>query len=1212
MKNIKQFGVLIIFFTTLVMFTGATAATATANVYPSWSNDHIQSYISNGNYSTIYFMKGTYNNISLNVTQPISLKPAPGAVVTLNGSSGCTIYNSCNNSYSNVTGFVFENNNGSSTICNMGKLNLTKCTFTNNTAQWSSAIYNEGTSTVTNCTFTNNSASFGGAIYINGNGNLTVTGSTFTDNNATRGAIYNEGKLTVTGSTFTGNNATSVYNEGTSIVTGSTFTGNNATYGGVICNDGGYAHINFNRIVGNGNYELYNTNNGLIDATNNWWGSNKGPVVSFNGQSDINNVNGSVSNNSWLVLSIISSGIKVTQGNSLNIPVDLIYNNQGEDTSSLGYVPNGISIEFITNMGVINSTAFTKYGTAFSTLNFNITAGNVTAFLDNQTISTMVQGVFSSIQSAINDTNTKNGDIIEVEDGTYIENIILNKQLTLEPVNMGKVTIQPLDPTRPVITVTGNKAIITGFNIIGATNSDGIYINSTSSCIFGNNLTGNQFGIYLNNSLNSTLYGNNVTNNSYDGIHIFNSTNSTIFKNNVFKNTNDGIYVDTSNNSTIYGNTISNNSYNGIYFNNSLNSTLYGNNILSNTLDGIYLNNSSANINFNRIYGNGRYGLENQGNGTVNATNNWWGSNNNPSSNIYNNGGNVTSNPWLVLSITNSCDYSNSNGTTHNYIITADLTHNSTGNGTSSSGSIPDGTLINFLANLGTINSTTSTSKGKALNTLNNTSTGITTVSVTLDNQTVTTSINVTNTTVLGIYNTRTGIGYKTIQDAINCPYTLNGDTITLASGTYTENVIVDKNVTIMPASGANVTVQAKYSSIPVFAITSNTSTIEGLNIKSGLCGIDLESVSNCNITGNTISNTSCGIYVDTSNSSNITGNTISNNNYAIYVSTSNSSNITGNTISHNNYGIYDTSNSTLTGNNVTGNLIGISCIDSNSTITGNNVTGNLIGISCIDSNSTITGNNVTGNLVQDLLQIDTTGVVMADSYCNCGPAALATVLQNYFNINVSQDQLATLAGTDESGTTMYGLVQAAQDEGLTAEGLELSVDQLEPGNIVYLTINGMGHYSVITNITSTMVYLADSTLGNINITLANFTAIYSGYALVITNGTNTQNGTVLTNDEMENIKGEGCGCDSPTAPANTQNIINNSSSYSEGSSGNFNWGKLEYRAATDLVMAGGIAGIGFGILTAQPEIIIAGIGVLGAGLGMDAVDPYAHQRWYT
>lgn len=47
------------------------------------------------------------------------------------------------------------------------------------------------------------------------------------------------------------------------------------------------------------------------------------------------------------------------------------------------------------------------------------------------------------------------------------------------------------------------------------------------------------------------------------------------------------------------------------------------------------------------------------------------------------------------------------------------------------------------------------------------------------------------------------------------------------------------------------------------------------------------------------------------------------------------------------------------------------------------------------------------------------------------------------------------------------------------------------------------------------MVYLADSDLGNINMTLEDFTAIYSGYALVITNGTQLNNGTVLTTEEM-------------------------------------------------------------------------------------------------
>ncbi len=79
--------------------------------------------------------------------------------------------------------------------------------------------------------------------------------------------------------------------------------------------------------------------------------------------------------------------------------------------------------------------------------------------------------------------------------------------------------------------------------------------------------------------------------------------------------------------------------------------------------------------------------------------------------------------------------------------------------------------------------------------------------------------------------------------------------------------------------------------------------------------------------------------------------------------------------------------------------------------------------------------------------------------------------------INVIQDELAILAGADETGTTMYGLIQAAQAKGLIAKGLKLSVEQLRTNNIVFLTVNGEGHYSIITNITNTTVYLADTDL---------------------------------------------------------------------------------------------------------------------------------------
>ncbi|MEN4006038.1 MAG: cysteine peptidase family C39 domain-containing protein [Methanobacterium sp.] len=43
-----------------------------------------------------------------------------------------------------------------------------------------------------------------------------------------------------------------------------------------------------------------------------------------------------------------------------------------------------------------------------------------------------------------------------------------------------------------------------------------------------------------------------------------------------------------------------------------------------------------------------------------------------------------------------------------------------------------------------------------------------------------------------------------------------------------------------------------------------------------------------------------------------------------------------------------------------------------------------------------------------------------------CGPAALATVLQN-IGIGVTEQELKVLAGTDTSGTSMYGLVRAAK-----------------------------------------------------------------------------------------------------------------------------------------------------------------------------------------
>ncbi len=81
-------------------------------------------------------------------------------------------------------------------------------------------------------------------------------------------------------------------------------------------------------------------------------------------------------------------------------------------------------------------------------------------------------------------------------------------------------------------------------------------------------------------------------------------------------------------------------------------------------------------------------------------------------------------------------------------------------------------------------------------------------------------------------------------------------------------------------------------------------------------------------------------------------------------------------------------------------------------------------------SATTETGETIEGIDIQPpteiIPEINTTGIVMQTTNYTCGPAALATVLNN-MEINATEQELMNFAGTDESGTTMYGLAEAAE-----------------------------------------------------------------------------------------------------------------------------------------------------------------------------------------
>ncbi|AAB85224.1 cell surface glycoprotein (s-layer protein) [Methanothermobacter thermautotrophicus str. Delta H] len=159
---------------------------------------------------------------------------------------------------------------------------------------------------------------------------------------------------------------------------------------------------------------------------------------------------------------------------------------------------------------------------------------------------------FSTIQEAID--NSTDGHHLIVNSGTYNENVLVNKTLTLEA--NGTVTVSAGNTTMPVFNVTANNTQVKGFTITGG--KPGIYLSGSNNTICNNVITSNgEEGIYLLGSDNNTICNNTITNNQW-GIYLFESGNNTIC-NNTITNNSYGIFLFGSGNNTIVGNYFINN-----------------------------------------------------------------------------------------------------------------------------------------------------------------------------------------------------------------------------------------------------------------------------------------------------------------------------------------------------------------------------------------------------------------------------------------------------------------------------------------------------------------------------------------------------------------------------------------------------------------------------------------------------------------------------
>ena len=230
------------------------------------------------------------------------------------------------------------------------------------------------------------------------------------------------------------------------------------------------------------------------------------------------------------------------------------------------------------------------------------------------------EGGNQTIQQAVN--NATAGDTVIVRDGTYTENVDVNKRLAIRSEN-GSVNciVNASDSGDHVFEVTADCVNISGFTVENATGiyKAGIYLGSgIDHCnISYNNVTNSYYGIHLDQSSKNTLtkntansnyrYGiylksssnNNITNNNasnnYYGIHLRSSSNNNLMNNTANSNNGRGIYLYSSSNNTLTKNTANSNNYYGILLSSSSNNTLTNNNASGNTHCGILLSSSSNN-----------------------------------------------------------------------------------------------------------------------------------------------------------------------------------------------------------------------------------------------------------------------------------------------------------------------------------------------------------------------------------------------------------------------------------------------------------------------------------------------------------------------------------------------------------------------------------------------------------------------------------------
>ena len=175
-------------------------------------------------------------------------------------------------------------------------------------------------------------------------------------------------------------------------------------------------------------------------------------------------------------------------------------------------------------------------------------------------------GDYDNIQDAID--NATGGDTIRVWEGTYYENVVVDKTVSLAGNGSEETTI---DGGREgnVVDIEADWVNMSGFSVTGSGGvfpdyNSGIKVISNHNRLFDNNCSNNYLcGIHLKNSNYNTLTNNTASDNGELGIYLWNSNDCTI-TNNTCSNNSIGIFLSSSSDCIIMNNKCSANDHYGI------------------------------------------------------------------------------------------------------------------------------------------------------------------------------------------------------------------------------------------------------------------------------------------------------------------------------------------------------------------------------------------------------------------------------------------------------------------------------------------------------------------------------------------------------------------------------------------------------------------------------------------------------------------------